>query len=189
MTVPAATFITEFFEDFHRMNKPLPGNTKTDAARNEASFNGLQQGLRHGLCYYANELRRQKVRALNLPDEGGRNWIPALAPNDFITWTRSVRERWEAGTWKEVTDAEYMALMTEEFLSITFDEDWHKYYDAVRKDAVKAGLVEPTEADAEWIAEEYKAYSEMVKPYDLLLQKLGKKVGFQGRPVKDTPQA
>lgn len=186
MTVTGATFISEFFENFHRMDKPLPGNTKTEAARQEAAFNGMQTGLRYGLAYYANELRREKVRALRLSDGDRRNWIPALLQSDFTAWLRSVRERWQAGEWKDAPDEAYMALMVEEFLSIVFDEEWNKYYDGLRKEAVMSGVIEPTADDLEWIAEEYKTYADMAKPYEKLLQKAS---DLKTRPVKNSPQA
>jgi hypothetical protein len=172
MTTPRSTFISNFMSDYIRMGKPLPGSTQKEAAANKAAWEGVRRGMRFALEYQGNEMRRQKARELNLPAESPRGWIPALSERDFMMWLRSVQERWDREEWKDTSDADFYALMQEEFESIVFNDSWDEYYFATRKEAVMEGRIPPTADDKEWIVEELDAFKDVVTPYERLLATL-----------------
>lgn len=175
ITTVDTNFLSEFISDYLRNHKPLPGGTQKEAARQAALWTGFRDGMAHGLAYYANELRREKVRSLSveqLPEEIKAHWVPMIDSYEVSRWLQDIDNRWDKDEWKEVSDEAFYAQINAEFLSFVFNEEWQGYYQRVRKDSIMAGLIDPDESDREWIEQELKAYSDILAPVQKLKERL-----------------
>jgi hypothetical protein len=159
--------------------KVRPGFASTQKAMaiESARADGRLDGLRIGLANFATLLRLEKVRQLN-PDklnEGEERplFVPSLWDSDFVKFTREIRERWDE--WDDKTDEVFYEDCWTIFSKVVWDEEFNSFYETLRKDAVKRGIIEPTEEDRAWIEEEFEAYNAMVGPAKHLMDKLGRK--------------
>lgn len=170
LMTPDKTFLSQFLEAYLKA-KPIMGSTKKDAEKNEAQNQGYKQGLAASLAFYGNQLRLEEWRKLN-PDPTKQHWIPQLLEHDFLRWVRDVDKRWAEGLWTDKSDSEFYEEMHSEYMELVHNEEWTKWYDSTRRDAVRYGRIEPTPEDAAWIQEELDTYLVVAQPLKALLKKI-----------------
>lgn len=173
---PDSSYFMHMMDEIIKVRPGYASNQKGIAIES-ARADGKLDGLRVGLANFATMLRLNKVRDLNPEklNEGEERplFVPSLWADDFALFTRDLRERWDNKEWDDKSDATFYEDAWVEFSKVAFDEEFNSFYEAVRKDAVKRGIIEPTEEDRAWIEEEFEAFNAMVGPVKSLMDKLG----------------
>lgn len=168
-------FFTLILSDYLReVAGPIMGANQKQTAIKEAEREAIKKMAGISLAAYANDLRIKQYESLNLDQsEGNRWWIPGTSTYEASQWLRKLELDWKEGVWDTKTDDEFMRDARTSFhLSVVYTDDYLKAYNEVRKSAVKAGWIEPTESDREWIEEEYQAYKSLADPLLDLRDKL-----------------
>lgn len=157
------------------------GTTKIAQARGSAEFHGWLDGVAVGLAAFATETRLDALRQVGYAEQ----FATAVASYEVHGWLRSVKDRWDNGFWESVSDEEFFDRMAEEFARLVFDDSTKDTIHRVRKQAILAGTLDPTEADVEWLQEEGSSFKSLSEPYERALSKLTHTVPTPTTPPQD----
>lgn len=158
---------------------PRPGNNQKETDRNSAVYRGQIDTYQRSLEHFGNHLRVQRIKPLlelfpeELKDPKARySWLPGMSGSEIGPWWRDIKERWDNGEWKEVSDEELFPKLYRSFLdTCVFTEEWLDYEFQIRKTLIKAGAMEPEEKDEPWIEAELQAVEALYSP----IQRIAKK--------------
>lgn len=175
---PESSYFMHMMDEVIKTRPGYASSQRAVAAEN-ARADGRLDGLRVGLANFGTLLRLQKVRELNPEklNEGEERplFVPSLWADNFALFTRDLRERWDKKEWTDKADGVFYQDCWAEFSTVVFNEEFNSFYESLRKDAVKRGIIDPTEEDRAWIEEEFEAFNAMVGPAKRLMDKLGGK--------------
>lgn len=162
----------QYMIDFIKRDKPRPGNTAKESERNIAVHRAEIEMIAQGLAYLGTAERITKLTPLMNQVNEDRKWVQMVEQHTVSYWLRTVRERWDNGEFKELSDDEWLRSMQEEYTTFVFDDAMLDVIFRYRKQLVLAGVIDPDPDDADWLRKEHENLTAVANPYEQALAKL-----------------